>query len=414
MFRILKMHDRRKVTREYRSFFTFRRYFYVLCFPGDVHRDQRDFMHTMTRTKMDHMQTTTRTKMAKELKHSWKSHSWSNTDTLEKESTCDNASWMSQSWSTVTDTARDSINGDRTAAQDSFRRCAPAHATVPAALPCTLEKQFHAVACDAACTNDVDSGLKTKCPGLAMMNLPKHHSRGASRQGKEFPKSLSSLDFELAVWKRCMGGKHHPSLMFPGLVRVRRLDSNPAISSDVAAKSRQHMIRSRHSEPDLGRASLDRTSKKAQRMFSSNSLSNVTENTDNKDPHKKNTALAAMQRMQHAGCDSPKPGPSTKQSESGCVGIEFISIVLWPLAAVLAVLNQAMMGFSYRFQLSSTSTRTGRRPRESAMREVYEAARDMQLQRDQVQAALAAFRRAEERYVRANRSLEEWEASRQV
>jgi hypothetical protein len=284
-------------------------------------------------------------------------------------------------------------------------------------LPCTLEKEFHGIACDAACTNDIDSGLKTKCSDLAMTHLPKHHSRGAGRQGKDFPKSLSSLDFELAVWKRCMGGKHHSSVL-PGLARVRRLDrGDPAITPDVVAKSRQHMIRSRHLEPDLGRASPDRTSKnskKTQRMFSSNSLSNVTENTDNNGPDKKTTALAAMQRMQHAGCDSTKPGPSTKQSESPCVGIEFISIVLWPIAAVLAVLNKAMMGFSYRFQLSSTRARTGRRPRELAMREVYEAARDMQLQRDHVQVALAAFRRAEERYVRANQSLEELEASLQV
>jgi hypothetical protein len=144
-------------------------------------------------------------------------------------------------------------------------------------------------------------------------------------------------------------------------------------------------------------------------MFPSKSLSNVTDHTDNKDPDKKTTALAAMQRIYHAGCDSPKPGPSTKQSESPCVGIEFISIVLWPIAAVLAVLNKVMIWLSYRFH-----SRTGRRPRALAMREVYEAARDMQLQRDHVQVALAAFRRAEERYVRANQSLEELEASLQV
>ena len=49
-----------------------------------------------------------------------------------------------------------------------------------------------------------------------------------------------------------------------------------------------------------------------------------------------------------------------------------------------------------------------------ARREVYEAARDMQLHRGKVQVALAEFRRSEERYVRANEGLQELEVSLQV
>jgi hypothetical protein len=308
------------------------------------------------------------------------------------------------------------------------------------------------------------------------MHLPKHHqSRGAGRQGKDSnPKSLSSLDFELAIWKRCMGGKHP---MTPGLVRVRSIDSNPAISSDVVAKSRQQMIRARtesdiiracpdrtsknpaissdvvaksrqqmirartesdiiraspdrtsknpaissdvvaksrqqmiraRTESDIIRASPDRTSKnstKIQRRFSSDSLFLLSNVTDNKDPDEKKE-----KGQQHAGFDSP----STKQSVSRWVGIEFISLVLWPISAVLAVLNKTMMRFSHRFQLSSTRARTCRGRRALARREVYEAARDMQLHRGKVQVALAEFRRSEERYIRANEDLQELEVSLQV
>ena len=176
---------------------------------------------------------------------------------------------------------------------------------------------------------------------------------------------------------------------------VRSIDRNPAISSDVVAKSRQQMIRAR-TESDI-RASPDRTSKnstKIQRRFSSDSLfllSNVTDNKDNKDPDEKKE-----KEQQHAGFDSA------------------FWLLLWPISVVLAVLNKTMMRFSYRFQLSSTRARTCRGRRALARREVYEAARDMQLHRGQVQVALAEFGRAEERYVRANEGLQELEVSLQV
>ena len=59
-------------------------------------------------------------------------------------------------------------------------------------------------------------------------------------------------------------------------------------------------------------------------------------------------------------------------------------------------------------------TKLQRASRALARREVYEAARDMQLHRGQVQVALAEFGRAEERYVRANEGLQELEVSLQV
>jgi hypothetical protein len=304
--------------------------------------------------------------------HSWKSHSWSTIDRLDEKSTCDIASWMSKSWST-TDYARVSIKAD-TAARDCFLRRATTHAHVPVDPRFTQQKELRTISSHSACTDNIDSGPKTKCSDLAIMHLPKHHPRGAGRQGKDSnPKSLSSLDFELAIWKRCMGGKH---LMPPGLVRVRSIDSNPAISSDAVAKSRQQMIRAR-TEPDIRRASPDRTSKnpaissdavaksrqqmirartepdisaspdrtsknstKIQRRVSSDSifsLSNVTDNKDNKDPDEKKE-----KGQQHAGFDSP------------------FWLLLWPISAVLVVLNKTMMCFSYRFQLSSTRARTCR------------------------------------------------------
>jgi hypothetical protein len=170
----------------------------------------------------------------------------------------------------------------------------------------------------------------------------------------------------------------------------------PVISSDVVAKSRQQMIRAR-TQPDIRRASADRSSKnstKIQRRFSSDSLfllSNVTDNKDNKDPDEKKE-----KEQQHAGFDSA------------------FWLLLWPISVVLAVLNKTMMRFSYRFQLSSTRARNCRGHRALARREVYEAARDMQLRRGQVQVALAEFGRAEERYVRANEGLQELEVSLQV
>ena len=325
----------------------------------------------------------------KDLKHSWKSHSWSTIDRLDKKSTCDDAPWMSKSWSTK-DNGRGNMKAD-TAARDCFLRRAPTHVEPR----CTQQKEPRTIGCDSACTNDIDSGLKTKCSDLAIMHLPQHHhSRGAGRQGKDSnPKSLSSLDFELAIWKRCMGGKHPRP---PGLVRVRSIDSNPAMSSDVVAKSRQQMIRAR-TESDISRASPHRTSKnptKIQRRFSCDSLfllSNVTNTKDNKDPDEKKE-----KGQQQAGFDSP------------------FWLLLWPISAVLAVLNKTMVRFSYRFQLSSTRARTCKGRRALARREVYEAARDMQLHRGQVQVALAEFQRAEERYVRANESLQELEVSLQV
>jgi hypothetical protein len=172
-----------------------------------------------------------------------------------------------------------------------------------------------------------------------------------------------------------------------------RTSKNPAISSDVVAKSRQQMIRAR-TESDIIRASPDRTSKnstKIQRRFSSDSLFLLSNVTDNKDPDEKKE-----KGQQHAGFDSP------------------FWLVLWPISAVLAVLNKTMMRFSHRFQLSSTRARTCRGRRALARREVYEAARDMQLHRGKVQVALAEFRRSEERYIRANEDLQELEVSLQV